>query len=92
MTILEFIRILVRILEFKREILEFWNLVDNFGQLRTPRSPQKEMTMGVVKIPVGVVAKREDRYSFSNFFRLFNSSGHFYITETLMENTYHVTK
>ena len=27
----------MRILEFKREILEFWNLVDNFGQLRTPR-------------------------------------------------------
>ena len=45
------------------------------------------MTTGVVKIPVGVVAKGEDRYSFSNFFRLFISSGHFYITETLMENT-----
>ena len=52
-------------------------------------SPQ---TMGVVKIPVGVVTKGEDRYSFSNFFRLFNSSGHFHITETLMESTYHVPK
>ena len=45
-------------------------------------SPQKEITMGVVKIPGGVVAKGEDRYSFSNFFCLYNSSGHFYITET----------
>ena len=54
--------------------------------------PTERMKMGVVKIPVGVVAKGEDGYSFSNFFRLFNSSGLFDITETLMGNTYHVPK
>ena len=35
-------------------------------------SIERETSVGVVKIPIGVVTKGEDRYSISNFFHLFH--------------------
>ena len=35
-------------------------------------SIERETSVGVVKIPIGVVTKGEDGYSISNFFRLFH--------------------